>query len=91
MSEASAGGLKEAIALVSGDRVFSSLKHEAGVHRVPSPRSLTKKGQEDEGQEDGVVSRPIYLSAIFLSSILHHSSYIIHPPSHVPTDAAKRS
>ncbi len=28
------GGLKEVIALVSGDRVFSQLKYESGVHRV---------------------------------------------------------
>ena len=33
-SEAAAGGLKEIIALVSGDRVYSSLKYEGGVHRV---------------------------------------------------------
>ncbi len=33
-SPAAAGGLKEVIALVTGDRVFSVLKYEAGVHRV---------------------------------------------------------
>jgi peptide chain release factor 1 len=33
-SEAAAGGIKELIALVSGDRVYSRLKHEGGVHRV---------------------------------------------------------
>jgi peptide chain release factor 1 len=33
-SAASAGGLKEVVALVSGDRVYSTLKHEGGVHRV---------------------------------------------------------
>jgi peptide chain release factor 1 len=33
-SEAAAGGLKELIALVTGDRVYSRLKHESGVHRV---------------------------------------------------------
>ncbi len=33
-SESSAGGLKEVIALVSGDRVYSKLKYESGVHRV---------------------------------------------------------
>jgi len=33
-SESSAGGLKEVIALVNGDRVFSKLKYESGVHRV---------------------------------------------------------
>ena len=34
MSEASAGGIKEVIAVVSGDRVYSALRFEAGVHRV---------------------------------------------------------
>ncbi len=33
-SEAAAGGYKEITALVSGDRVYSRLKFEAGVHRV---------------------------------------------------------
>jgi len=34
VSESSVGGLKEVIALVEGDRVFSRLKYESGVHRV---------------------------------------------------------
>jgi peptide chain release factor 1 len=33
-SESAAGGLKEVIALVSGNKVFSRLKYESGVHRV---------------------------------------------------------
>ncbi|MEO5922540.1 MAG: peptide chain release factor 1 [Bryobacteraceae bacterium] len=33
-SESSVGGLKEVIALISGDKVFSQLKYESGVHRV---------------------------------------------------------
>ncbi len=33
-SQASAGGLKEIIALLSGERVYSHLKYEGGVHRV---------------------------------------------------------
>jgi peptide chain release factor 1 len=33
-SESSVGGLKEVIALISGDRVYSKLKYESGVHRV---------------------------------------------------------
>lgn len=33
-SESGAGGAKEVIAMVSGDRVFSKLKYESGVHRV---------------------------------------------------------
>jgi peptide chain release factor 1 len=34
ISESSVGGLKEVIALISGDKVFSKLKYESGVHRV---------------------------------------------------------
>jgi len=33
-SDSPIGGLKEVIALVSGDKVFSKLKYESGVHRV---------------------------------------------------------
>jgi len=33
-SESAAGGLKEVIALVSGEKVFGNLKYESGVHRV---------------------------------------------------------
>lgn len=34
MSDSSVGGVKEAIALISGDKVYSKLKYESGVHRV---------------------------------------------------------
>lgn len=34
MTESSTGGLKEVIVLISGDRVYSRLKFERGVHRV---------------------------------------------------------
>jgi peptide chain release factor 1 len=33
-SESSIGGIKEAVAMIEGDRVYSKLKHESGVHRV---------------------------------------------------------
>ena len=33
-SESSAGGLKEVIALVSGNKVYSKMRYESGVHRV---------------------------------------------------------
>jgi peptide chain release factor 1 len=33
-SESGIGGIKEGVALIEGDRVFSKLKHESGVHRV---------------------------------------------------------
>ncbi|MCL4781607.1 MAG: peptide chain release factor 1 [Bryobacterales bacterium] len=34
LSESAVGGMKEVIALISGDKVFSKLKYESGVHRV---------------------------------------------------------
>ncbi len=34
VSESGVGGIKEAVALIEGDRVYSKLKHESGVHRV---------------------------------------------------------
>jgi peptide chain release factor 1 len=33
-SESGIGGVKEAIALIEGEKVYSKLKHESGVHRV---------------------------------------------------------
>jgi peptide chain release factor 1 len=44
-SDASAGGLKEVIALVTGNRVFSSLKYEGGVHRVQRVPSTEAQGR----------------------------------------------
>jgi peptide chain release factor 1 len=44
-SEASAGGYKEVIALVTGNRVYSSLKHEGGVHRVQRVPSTEAQGR----------------------------------------------
>ncbi|MFZ5897128.1 MAG: peptide chain release factor 1 [Myxococcota bacterium] len=44
-SEASAGGLKEVIALVTGQRVYSSLKHEGGVHRVQRVPATEAQGR----------------------------------------------
>jgi len=44
-SEAAAGGLKEVIALVTGQRVYSSLKHEGGVHRVQRVPATETQGR----------------------------------------------
>jgi peptide chain release factor 1 len=33
-SETGIGGVKEAVALIEGDKVYSKMKHESGVHRV---------------------------------------------------------
>jgi peptide chain release factor 1 len=44
-SEATAGGMKEVVALVSGNRVYSSLKHEGGVHRVQRVPATEAQGR----------------------------------------------
>jgi len=44
-SDAAAGGLKEMVALVSGQRVYSSLKHEGGVHRVQRVPATEAQGR----------------------------------------------
>jgi peptide chain release factor 1 len=44
-SETAAGGLKEVIAVVSGDRVFSRLKYERGVHRVQRVPATESQGR----------------------------------------------
>jgi len=44
-SDASAGGYKEIIALVSGERVYSSLKYEGGVHRVQRVPATEAQGR----------------------------------------------
>jgi peptide chain release factor 1 len=45
MSEASAGGFKEIIALVSGTQVYSHLRFEAGVHRVQRVPATEAQGR----------------------------------------------
>jgi peptide chain release factor 1 len=44
-SEAAAGGYKEIVALVSGERVFSRLKLEGGVHRVQRVPATEAQGR----------------------------------------------
>lgn len=44
-SESSAGGLKEVMALISGDKVFSKLKYESGVHRVQRVPATEQQGR----------------------------------------------
>jgi peptide chain release factor 1 len=44
-SDAAAGGTKEVIALVSGNRVYSTLKHEGGVHRVQRVPTTEAQGR----------------------------------------------
>ena len=44
-SDAAAGGVKEIVALVTGDRVYSSLKHEGGVHRVQRVPATEAQGR----------------------------------------------
>lgn len=44
-SESGIGGLKEVIALVSGDKVYSKLKYESGVHRVQRVPATEQQGR----------------------------------------------
>jgi peptide chain release factor 1 len=44
-SESAVGGLKEVIALVSGDKVYSHLKYESGVHRVQRVPETEQQGR----------------------------------------------
>jgi peptide chain release factor 1 len=44
-SESAVGGLKEVIALVSGQKVFSKLKYESGVHRVQRVPETEQQGR----------------------------------------------
>jgi peptide chain release factor 1 len=44
-SESSVGGLKEVIALIEGERVYSRLKYESGVHRVQRVPETEQQGR----------------------------------------------
>ncbi len=45
VSDSPVGGIKEVIALVSGDRVYSRLKYESGVHRVQRVPQTEQQGR----------------------------------------------
>src|SRR5438105_4280810 len=45
LSESSLGGLKEVIALVSGNKVYSKMKYESGVHRVQRVPATEQQGR----------------------------------------------
>jgi peptide chain release factor 1 len=45
VSESSVGGLKEVIALINGDKVFSKMKYESGVHRVQRVPETEQQGR----------------------------------------------
>src|SRR5215472_10376576 len=44
-SESSVGGLKEVIAIIEGNRVYSQLKYESGVHRVQRVPETEQQGR----------------------------------------------
>jgi peptide chain release factor 1 len=44
-SESAVGGLKEVLALVSGDKVYSRLRYESGVHRVQRVPATEQQGR----------------------------------------------
>ena len=45
VSESSVGGLKEVIALVNGDKVYSKMKYESGTHRVQRVPATEQQGR----------------------------------------------
>jgi peptide chain release factor 1 len=45
MSESAVGGIKEAIALIEGEKVYSRLKYESGVHRVQRVPATEAQGR----------------------------------------------
>jgi peptide chain release factor 1 len=45
VSESAAGGLKEVLALISGERVYSRMKYESGVHRVQRVPATEQQGR----------------------------------------------
>jgi peptide chain release factor 1 len=45
VSDAAAGGIKEVIALITGDKVFSKMRFEAGVHRVQRVPATESQGR----------------------------------------------
>jgi len=45
VSDSSVGGIKEVIALVSGNRVYSRMKYESGVHRVQRVPETEQQGR----------------------------------------------
>ncbi len=45
LSESAVGGIKEVIALIEGDRVYSRLKYESGVHRVQRVPATESQGR----------------------------------------------
>jgi peptide chain release factor 1 len=45
LSESEVGGLNEVIALISGDKVYSQLKYESGVHRVQRVPETEQQGR----------------------------------------------
>ncbi len=44
-SDSAVGGVKEVIALISGDKVYSQLKYESGVHRVQRVPATEQQGR----------------------------------------------
>src|SRR5262249_57440438 len=54
-SDASAGGLKEVIALIEGKDVYSQLKYESGVHRVQRGPATEAPGRDPTPAATGAV------------------------------------
>ena len=50
-SESGIGGMKEAVALIEGEKVYSKLKHESGVHRVQRVPQTEASGRRSRRED----------------------------------------
>jgi peptide chain release factor 1 len=78
-SESGSGGFKEVIASISGDRAYSRLKHESGVHRVQRVPSTESQGR-------------IHTSAVTVAVLPEAEEVDVHiDPSDVRVDVYRSS
>lgn len=78
-SESGVGGFKEVIASISGDRAYSSLKHESGVHRVQRVPATESQGR-------------IHTSAVTVAILPEAEEVDVHiDPSEVRVDVYRSS
>ncbi|SMP73122.1 peptide chain release factor 1 [Desulfonatronum lacustre] len=78
-SESGTGGFKEVIAAISGDKVYSRLKHESGVHRVQRVPATESQGR-------------IHTSAVTVAILPEAEEVDVHiDPSDVRVDVYRSS
>lgn len=79
VSESGTGGIKEVIASISGDRAYSRLKHESGVHRVQRVPATESQGR-------------IHTSAVTVAVLPEAEEVDVHiDPSDVRVDVYRSS